>query len=172
MKKAFLTFALGVITTTISLAQDNKKQNIDATYICEMKLDYDQTMKNVPAEYRAQVGPMLKAELDAGVFMTYFFKSNSKISTFVLEQKVGNAQTQGGMIAQQMAAFDNKPTYKDFTATPNMYYKEVDLGAKQYLIKDVIPDYKWKISREKSEIAGYQATKAEGVMMDSIKVVA
>ena len=172
MKKAFLTFALGVITTTISLAQDNKKQNIDATYICEMKLDYDQTMKNVPTEYRAQVGPMLKAELDAGVFMTYFFKSNSKISTFVLEQKVGNAQTQGGMIAQQMAAFDNKPTYKDFTATPNMYYKEVDLGAKQYLIKDVIPDYKWKISREKSEIAGYQATKAEGVMMDSIKVVA
>ena len=161
MKKAFLTFALGIITTTISLAQD-KTQNIDATYVCEMKLDYDQTMKNIPAEYRAQVGPMLKAELDAGVFMTYFFKSNTKMSTFVLEQKVGNAQTQGGMIAQQMAAFDNKPTY----------YKEVDLGSKQYLIKDAIPDYKWKISREKTEIAGYQATKAEGVMMDSIKVVA
>ena len=94
------------------------------------------------------------------------------MSTFVLEQKVGNAQTQGGMIAQQMAAFDNKPTYKDFTATPATYYKEVDLGSKQYLIKDAIPDYKWKISREKTEIAGYQATKAEGVMMDSIKVVA
>ena len=43
---------------------------------------------------------------------------------------------------------------------------------KNYLIKDKIPDYKWKISREKSDIAGYQVTKAEGVMMDSIPVTA
>lgn len=172
MRKAILTFALGIITTTISIAQDNKTQNIDATYVCEMKLDYDKTMAQVPQQYRSQVGPMLKAEIDAGVFMNYFLKSNSKQSTFVLEQKVGNAQSQGGMIAQQMASFDNKPTYKDFTVTPNLYYKEVDMGAKQYLIKDQIPDYKWKISREKTDIAGYKATKAEGVMMDSIPVTA
>ncbi len=172
MKKAILTFALGIITTTVAIAQDNKAQNIDATYVCEMKLDYEKTMSQVPQQYRAQVGPMLKAEIDAGIFMNYFFKSNNKQSTFVLEQKVGNAQSQGGMIAQQMATFDNKPTYKDFTVTPNMYYKEVDMGTKQYLIKDQIPDYKWKISREKTEIAGYQATKAEGVMMDSIPVIA
>lgn len=172
MKKAILTFALGIITTTVSIAQDNKTQNIDATYVCEMKLDYDKTMAQVPQQYRSQVGPMLKAEIDAGVFMNYFLKSNSKQSTFVLEQKVGNAQSQGGMIAQQMASFDNKPTYKDFTVTPNLYYKEVDMGTKQYLIKDQIPDYKWKISREKTDIAGYKATKAEGVMMDSIPVTA
>ena len=172
MKKAILTFALGIITTTVSIAQDNKTQNIDATYVCEMKLDYDKTMAQVPQQYRSQVGPMLKAEIDAGVFMNYFLKSNSKQSTFVLEQKVGNAQSQGGMIAQQMATFDNKPTYKDFTVTPNLYYKEVDMGVKQYLIKDQIPDFKWKISREKTDIAGYKATKAEGVMMDSIPVTA
>ena len=172
MKKAILTFALGIIATTVSIAQDNKTQNIDATYVCEMKLDYDKTMAQVPQQYRSQVGPMLKAEIDAGVFMNYFLKSNSKQSTFVLEQKVGNAQSQGGMIAQQMASFDNKPTYKDFTVTPNLYYKEVDMGTKQYLIKDQIPDYKWKISREKTDIAGYKATKAEGVMMDSIPVTA
>ncbi len=172
MKKAILTFALGIIATTVSIAQDNKTQNIDATYVCEMKLDYDKTMAQVPQQYRSQVGPMLKAEIDAGVFMNYFLKSNSKQSTFVLEQKVGNAQSQGGMIAQQMASFDNKPTYKDFTVTPNLYYKEVDMGVKQYLIKDQIPDFKWKISREKTDIAGYKATKAEGVMMDSIPVTA
>lgn len=138
----------------------------------ELKVDYEQTMKNIPAEYRAQVGPMLKAEIDAGVFMTYFFKNNGKMSTFVLEQKVNNSQGGSGFIAQQMAAMDNKPTYKDFTATPPMYYKESDILGKSYLVKDVIPDYKWKISREKTEIAGYQVTKAEGVMMDSIAVKA
>lgn len=172
MKKAILTFALGIITTTVSIAQDNKAQNIDATYIMEVKMDYEQTMKSIPQQLKAQVGPMLKAEIDAGIFMTYFFKSNSKNSTFTLEQKVDNGQGGLGIIAQQMAAMDNKPTYKDFTVTPNLYYKEVDMGVKQYLIKDQIPDYKWKITREKTDIAGYQVTKAEGVMMDSIPVTA
>ncbi|WP_313383584.1 GLPGLI family protein [Chishuiella sp.] len=172
MKKTILTFALGIITTTISFAQEGKTQNIDATYVAEVKLDYDKTMAQVPQQYRAQVGPMLKAEIDAGVFMNYFFKSNGKMSTYTLEQKVGNAQSQGGMIAQQMASFDSKPTYKDFTVTPPTSYKEVDMMGKNFLIKDAIPDYKWKISREKTEIAGYQATKAEGVMMDSIPVTA
>ncbi|NOJ76573.1 GLPGLI family protein [Empedobacter stercoris] len=172
MKKAILTFALGILTTTVSIAQDNKAQNIDATYVMEVKMDYDQTMKTIPEAYRAQFGPMLKAEIDGGIFMTYFFKSNSKNSTFTLEEKVNNGQGGLGIIAQQMAAMDNKPTYKDFTVTPHLYYKEVDMGVKQYLIKDQIPDYKWKISREKTDIAGYQATKAEGVMMDSIPVTA
>ncbi|MFV0159248.1 GLPGLI family protein [Empedobacter falsenii] len=172
MKKAIFTFALGILTTTVSIAQDNKAQNIDATYVMEVKMDYDQTMKTIPEAYRAQFGPMLKAEIDGGIFMTYFFKSNSKNSTFTLEEKVNNGQGGLGIIAQQMAAMDNKPTYKDFTVTPNLYYKEVDMGVKQYLIKDQIPDYKWKISREKTDIAGYQATKAEGVMMDSIPVTA
>lgn len=172
MKKSLLTFALGIITTTVTLAQDNKTQNIDATYVMEVKMDYEKTMKGIPQQYHSQVGPLLKAEIDAGVFMNYFFKSNSKSSTFVLEQKVNNGQGGLGIIAQNMATFDNKPTYKDFTVTPNMYYKEVDMMGKQYIIKDQIPDYKWKVSREKTEIAGYKATKAEGVMMDSIPVTA
>ena len=172
MKKAILTFALGIVTTTVSIAQDNKTLNIDATYVMEVKMDYEKTMKTIPEAYRAQVGGMLKAEIDAGIFMTYFFKSNSKYSTFTLEEKVNNGQGGLGIIAQQMATFDNKPTYKDFTVTPNLYYKEVDMGVKQYLIKDQIPDFKWKISREKTDIAGYKATKAEGVMMDSIPVTA
>src|SRR5574344_1723178 len=141
MKKAILTFALGILTTTVSIAQDNKAQNIDATYVMEVKMDYDQTMKTIPEAYRAQFGPMLKAEIDGGILMTYFFKSNSKNSTFTLEEKVNSGQGGLGIIAQQMAAMDNKPTYKDFTVTPHLYYKEVDMGVKQYLIKDQIPDY-------------------------------
>ncbi|WP_313373664.1 GLPGLI family protein [Chishuiella sp.] len=172
MKRTILTFALGIITTIISFAQEGKTQNIDATYVAEIKVDYDKTMAQIPQQYRAQVGPMLKAEIDAGVFMNYFFKSNGKMSTYTLEQKVGNAQSQGGIIAQQMLQVDSKPTYKDFTVTPPTSYKEVDMMGKNFLIKDAIPDYKWKISREKTEIAGYQATKAEGVMMDSIPVTA
>jgi len=172
MRKTILTFTLGILTATFSFAQEKKVQNIEATFVTEMKIDYDKMMEQIPQQVRAQVGPMFKAEIDAGIFMNYFFKNNGKMSTYTLEQKVGNAQSQGGMLAQQIASFDNKPTYKDFSANPPMSYKEVDMMGKSFLIKDKVQDYKWKISREKTEIAGYQATKAEGVMMDSIPVTA
>ena len=172
MKKLLLTFALGLVTTTLSVAQENKTQNIEATYVCEMKLDYEETIKQVPQAYRSQVAEMLKAEIANGIFINYNLKNNGKQSAFQIEEKVANSQNQSGMIVQQMMAFDNKPTYKDFTSTPPSYYKEVDMGVKQFLIKDAIPDYKWKITRDKAEIAGYKVTKAEGVMMDSIKVTA
>ena len=168
MKKLFLSLVLGLVTTTFSIAQNN----IEATYVCELKIDYEQTIQQVPQAYRSQVADMLKAEIDNGVFINYFLRNNGKLSEFKIEEKIANSQSQSGMIAQQMLQFDNKPTYKDFSVDPNMYYKEMDLMGKIYLIKDQVPDNKWKITREKSEIAGYKVTKAEGVMMDSIQVTA
>lgn len=171
MKKLLFTFVLGLVTTTFSFAQEKSIQNIEATYISEMKLDYEQTIKNIPQQYRSQVADALKAEIDAGIFMTYHLKSNGKYSSFKLEEKVNNAQNSSGMIAQQMAAMDSKPYYKDLSNSPITYFKEVDMGVKQYLIKEA-PNFKWSTTREKGEIAGYKVTKAEGVMMDSIKVTA
>lgn len=165
MKKFLLTFALGL--ASFSFAQEN----IEATYVSEMKLDYEATMKTIPQQYRSQVAEVLKAEIAAGIFMDYQLKSNGKMSSFKLEEKIANSQSQGGMIAQQMAAMDSKPYYKDFSTTPITYFKEVDAGAKQYLIKEA-PNFNWKLTREKAEVSGYKVNKAEGVMMDSIKVTA
>lgn len=167
MKRLLFTVAFGIISTINSFAQ-----NIEATYISETKLDYEATMKNIPQQLRSQVADALKAEIDAGIFMTYHLKSNGKYSSYKLEEKVNNSQdAAGGFIAQQMAAMDKKPYYKDLTTNPTTYYKEVDAGVKQYLIKET-PNFNWKITREKSEVNGYKVTKAEGVMMDSIKVTA
>ena len=163
-----LTLVLGLVTTTLSLAQNN----IEATYINEVKLDYEQTIKTVPQQFRSQVAEAIKGEIEAGIFLTYHLKSNGKYSSFNLEQKINNSQSSGGFIAHQMSAMDSKPYYKDLLTTPPTYYKEVDLmGTKQFLIKES-PNFNWKLTREKSEIAGYKVTKAEGVMMDSIKVTA
>ena len=167
MKKFLLTFVLGL--SIFSFAQET--QNIEATYIDEMILDYDEVIQTIPQQHRSLVADALKAEIEAGIFMTYHLKSNGTISTFKLEEKVNNAQGNTGFIAQQIAATNSKPYYKDLTSTPTTYYKEVDTGAKQYLIKES-PDFKWKITREKSDIAGFKVTKAEGVMLDSIKVTA
>ena len=41
-----------------------------------------------------------------------------------------------------------------------------------YLVKDVIRQIKWKITDEMREIAGYKCRRANGIMLDSIYVVA
>jgi len=41
-----------------------------------------------------------------------------------------------------------------------------------YLVKDIIRKIKWKITEESREIAGYKCRRANGIMLDSIYVVA
>lgn len=41
-----------------------------------------------------------------------------------------------------------------------------------YLVKDAIREIKWKITDERREIAGYTCRRANGIMLDSIYVVA
>lgn len=170
--KKILAFTFGIITTVFSYAQTDISQNIEATYICDVIVDYDQIIKTVPSQFRSQVAEPIKAEIANGISMNYFLKNNGKYSSFQIEEKISNSQNQFGIMEQQIRASESKPYYKDFTVTPAIYLKESDLGVKKFLIKDQIPDYKWKITREKADIAGYKATKAEGVMMDSIPVIA
>ncbi len=168
MKKTIFAFGLGILTSITAFAQP-AKQNIKADYVAEIILDYDQIIKNIPEQWRSSVAAPLKAEIAKGIFMNYFLESNGKMSSFTMEQKLNNSQDAAGIIIQQMTAMEKYPMYKDYsTAT---FYKEVDAG-KKYLIKDEIPDFKWKMTREKMDIAGYSANKAEGVMMDSIHVTA
>ena len=172
MKKLLFTFVLGVIASTVSFAQETKNQNIEVEYVCDVIIDYEQTMKNIPSQYRSQFAEPLKAEIARGISMNFFLKNNGKYSSFEIVEKISNSQNQVGFIEQQIRASESKPYYKDFTVNPPIYYKEADFGVKKFLIKDQIPDFKWKITREKSDIAGYKVTKAEGVMMDSIQVKA
>ncbi len=172
MKKKILAFTFGIVTSLTAFAQDNTTQNIDATYVCDVIVDYDKTIKQIPSQFRSQVAETIKAEINNGISINYHLKNNGKISAFEIEEKISNTQNQSGLIEQQIRASESSPYFKDFSTNPVIYYKGVDFGVKKFLIKDQIPDYKWKISREKGEIAGYKVTKAEGVMLDSIQVTA
>lgn len=161
-----------ILVTCLLLTSFAHSQTVEATYECEIKLDYEKIILSIPPKFRAQLSEPLKNEINAGVYINYLFKGNKNYSVFELEQKVNNSQSQGGIIFQQIMNYDNKPYYKDFASTPNWYYKEIDLGIKKILIKDSIPDYKWIISEDKKVIKGYNVIKAEGILLDSIKVTA
>lgn len=168
MKKLLFTFTLGFAASVSTFAQ-TAKHNIKADYVAELILDYEQIIKNVPEQWRSAIAEPFKKEIKNGIYMDYFLESNGSMSSFTMEQKINNSQDAAGMILQQMTAMEKFPMYKDHTTST--FYKEVEAG-KKYLIKDSIPNFKWKITREKADIAGYSATKAEGVMMDSIHVTA
>lgn len=60
--------------------------------------------------------------------------------------------------------------YTDLNAHSNIIEKMIYGDA--FLIKDSVRNIKWKITDETREIAGYQCRRANGIIMDSIYVVA
>lgn len=166
MKNLILSIAL-VITGSITL--NAQTESIEANYVLKMEFDIEAIMDNVPAAYRNEARRNLETANKEGIFMNYTLTSNGKESVYKMEEKISNDNSISGMIVQQMTAFDKEPFYKSFDS--DQYTKLYDLG-KRYLIKDKLPDFQWKITREKTKIAGYDATKATGIMNDTIPITA
>lgn len=167
MKKFFFAFA--VLFSGILLNAQDKPQFLEVDYQMEMKFDIEQIMKNVPAQWRSQVEEPLRQEIQKGIFVDYKLKTNGTESEYKMQEKINNDQSPAGLILSQITAMDKEPLYKDIKA--GYYLKPYDMG-KAYLMKDSLQDIKWKISKEKVQISGFDTYKATGVMNDSIPVTA
>lgn len=167
MKKILLLLTF-LSSATFSLAQ---KQFVEVSYQMTMDMDAEQVIGQIPSQYRAAVEDQIRQELADGIFIDYVLKTNGNESVYKIVEQINNAQTQGGMIAQQMRTFDKGTTYKNLAET--FYMKPVDLPGQRYMLRDSLQDFKWKITREKEDIAGFSARKATGemVMNDSITTV-
>lgn len=147
-------------------AQEN--QSLEVTYIMDMDMDADEIIATIPQEYRAMVESGIRQELADGISIDYTLKTNGKEAVYKMVEQINNAQTAGGMIAAQIRASDNQETY--INMDEKFYLKPVDVMGTRYMIKDVMQDHKWNITREKTEIAGYETRYATGemTMNDSI----
>jgi GLPGLI family protein len=163
-----LLLTLSMLFSFTVFAQD-KAQYMEIDYRMEMKLDAEEVLKNVPAAWKSQVEEPLRQEIKKGIFVDYKLKTNGTESEYKLQEKINNDQSPAGFILQQITAMDKEALYKNIVE--KFYLKPVNAG-KSYLIKDDLKDYKWKITKESVEIAGFPTYKATGVMNDSIQVVA
>jgi GLPGLI family protein len=75
----------------------------------------------------------------------------------------------GGFFDAPMAG-QNNTVYTDFADGQSTVQKQV--FEQTYLVKDTIRKIKWKITGETRDVAGYPCRRANGIMMDSIYVVA
>lgn len=157
MKKLFSLWML-VVICTFTTAQE--KQFVEVTYQMTMDMDADEVIKNIPSQYRAMVEDQIRQELADGIFIDYTLQTNGEESTYVQVEQISNAQTQGGMIAQQMRTFDKGVMYKSIPE--NYYMKPVDMMGTQFMIKDSLQNLTWEIMRDKEEIAGFETRMANG----------
>ncbi len=164
MKKLIFTFCLTVFAT-LSHAQA-KKENIKVVYNTDFIIDYEKIKDNIPATYR----DIVKGEIDRGISINFELESNGKMSIFKPEIKVNNNQGQMGILVQEIMKAEANPQFKDYEK--NEFYNQKELGGKTFLVKDQIYDYKWKITKEKADIAGYKATKAIGTDEEGKEVIA
>ncbi|MBF0597099.1 GLPGLI family protein [Faecalibacter rhinopitheci] len=149
-----LLFILIAIGFQFSFAQ-TKKENIRAIYTTEFILNND-IIEQLPAAYKE----LAKAEIAKGIFVDFELESNGEISSFKPEIKLNNSQNNDGLIYREIIASEANPLYKDYNK--NEFYNVREFGGKTFLIKDQLTDYKWKLTRERSTINGFNVTKANG----------
>lgn len=167
MKK--LVFAFSLLFIGIASNAQDKPQFLEVDYQMEMKFDIEQVLAGVPAAWKSQVEEPLRQEIKNGIFIDYKLKTNGTESEYKMQEKINNDQTPAGIILSQMTAADKEPLYKNIKE--KYYLKPYNFG-KAYLVKDSLQTVKWKITKEKEQIAGFDTYKASGVMNDTIPVTA
>lgn len=165
MKNLFL-ICIMLISAAVSAQKD---QYVEVTYVMEMEMDADEVIASIPQEYRAMVESSIRQELADGIYIDYTLKAGNGESAYKMVEQISNAQSQTGMIAQQMRTFDKEVTYKNLNE--GIYLKPVDIMGTLYLLKDKLQDHKWKVSRETEKIAGYDARLATGELVSGDSII-
>lgn len=169
MKKIFLTLAFFFFTAAALLAQK-------AHFITGGTIEYDKTT-NMYAVIKSSLDP--KSVYDKSYFESYQNKY-PQFKRLKSTLKFGENKTlfTPAVVADENSSqfwydvFASQPnnTWSDLTTRSTVIAKEI--YNEELLLRDTMRKVKWKITDETREIAGYTCRRANGIMMDSIYVVA
>jgi len=153
MKEILITLCLALTTSANAQAL---KESIRATYKTEFIFDYEESKDIFPKDLQ----PAFKTAIDRGISVDFILESNNNLSVFKADTKINNAQDESDMVVQKILDSEQNPLFKDFSK--NEYYKQFDINVKTFLVKENLPNYNWKLTKEKAIINGYNVTKAIG----------
>lgn len=88
----------------------------------------------------------------------YTLRLTATESEFRKEEKIDNSQPKDG-IKISISMGGESTIYKNFEE--DIYLNSRPLGNKDFLVKDSLKVYQWKISRDSKEVSGYEVRKAE-----------
>lgn len=151
-------FAQHAHFTTSGTIQFEKKVNLYALIKKEVNADNEAWMKPIMEEFMKR-NPQFKT-----LKSTLSFTDNKTL--YVPEEEELAKEDWGiGPMEDQ-----NNTIYTDYST--NAFIDQKKVFDETFLVKDTARAFKWKITDETREIAGYTCRRANAIMMDSIYVVA
>lgn len=171
MKKILTLTTILLLSANLLLAQGNKHFTFHGT------IEYDKT---------SNVWAMLQKAINKDNEMWYqpryeqYKKTKPQFKVLKSTLKFGNNQTlftpvepetpTANFWSEPMMTAQNSTIFSDFNTGMSISQKSV--FEETFLVKDTTRHIKWKLTGETREIAGYPCRRANGLILDSIYVVA
>jgi len=156
MKK--LLYSLFVVGTLFSASAQEK---LIVEYESRMEFDAEAFEKNVSVSgaqiAKQEVIDALKESMKNPNY--YTLRLTPSESEFKYIEKVSNEQPQEGRVKVKIVSGGTGVTYKNLNEKISLQSQES--WNQNFLIKDSLKNYNWKISKESKEILGYEVRKAE-----------
>lgn len=150
-----LTSAIVLFISIQSFAQDF--QGI-ANYQSKTTLNMDLDNSGIPADRIQRVKEMMKSRLEK----TYKLTFNKTESIYKEEEKLDNASGGRGMRFMMFGGGASGEHYKNIQTKKST--KENEFSGKNFLIKDNLPTYQWKMEQETKTIGNYLCFKATAIV--------
>ncbi|MDX9705595.1 MAG: GLPGLI family protein [Weeksellaceae bacterium] len=159
MKKTI--FLLLLSFSSFILAQEN----LVVKYEYQWDIDFEEFMKN---RSEMSLTPEIQKQIQETLTTPRYFtlRLSSGESVYSEDEKIDNSQWGNGATGTRSSHGAN-PLYKNLKE--NFYLQTKVVARKNFLVKDELTEYGWKISKETKEILGYEVRKAE--FSDSTKTI-
>jgi Protein of unknown function (Porph_ging). len=126
-----------------------------------------------------QIDEFMKSQSGGAGMMDQMKKQLPKYKTDIFELFFNESKTLYKPAKDGIS--ESKMMFGGVPAEKNIVYKDLEKDSliaekkifeKTYLLKDSIPTFRWKITEEFRNIAGYNCRRAETIIMDSVYVIA
>ncbi len=174
MKKIFITLITILLAGTTLFAQKT------ARFITTGTIDYQKrvnTYATIPYQVRKDADPAMLARLQQT--LENYKKTQPQFATF--NSSLSFANNKMLLVPNKAAVPFQSFELNPLTAESNTIYTDLadgtitvekDAMGEQFLIKDKMRQAKWKITTETRDILGYTCWRANGIVSDSVYVVA
>lgn len=167
MKKKLLSFLLLISSLTL-FAQEK----LVVEYESRMEFDVEAFEKNMDFGgsnvSKDEVMQALKESMTKPSY--YQLTLTPDESEFKYVERISNDQPKEGRIRIEMSSGGRGVTFKKLSE--NLSLRTADAFNQNFLVKDSITNYNWKISKESKEILGYEVRKAETIIDSTQNVIA
>lgn len=156
--KNFLQNSIAIVLLIIITKVNAQDFQGKAVYQTKTKMEMDLAGSGIPADRIKRIQEMMKNQLEK----TYTLTFNKTASIYKEEEKLDQAQGRGGMRFMMMGGAGSGKYYKNTQTKTSS--KENEFSGKNFLIKDDLITYEWKMEQETKMIGENLCFKATTVI--------